>query len=87
MTKGLDWRFRRSSCAASLFSNAAVLCVVIIVRVIHITVVINAVFKKGQKWRIADLSFNIEQLIDTYDQDFFSIVQTLLIASHPCFPF
>jgi len=30
---------------------------------------INAVFKKGRKWCITDLSFTTEELIDTYDQD------------------
>ena len=33
---------------------------------------INSVFKKGRKWRITDLSFNFEELIEASDNDLFN---------------
>jgi len=35
---------------------------------------INSVFTKGRKWRITDLSFNIEELIKDSDNDLFNKV-------------
>ena len=32
------------------------------------------VFRKGRKWRITDLSFNIEELIEALDTDLFNIL-------------
>ena len=52
---------------------------------------INGVFRKGRKWRITDLSFNIEQLIEASDYDLFNKVRnrihclsSLLPPSNPC---
>ena len=36
---------------------------------------INGVFRKGRKWRITDLSFNIEELIEASDYDLFNKVR------------
>ena len=36
---------------------------------------INGVFRKGRKWRITDLSFNIEELIEASDNDLFNKVR------------
>ena len=36
---------------------------------------INSVFSKGRKWRITDLSFNIEELIEDSDNDLFNKVR------------
>ena len=47
---------------------------------------INGVFRKGRKWRITDLSFNIEELIEASDYDFFKIkCVTVFTACHLCF--
>jgi len=36
---------------------------------------INSIFRKGHKWRITDLSFNIEELIEDSDNDLFNKVR------------
>ena len=36
---------------------------------------INGVFRKGRKWRITDLSFNMEELIEASDNDLFNKVR------------
>ena len=47
---------------------------------------INSIFKKGRKWRITDLSFNIEELIESSDQDLFRKVQNSFHCLSPLLP-
>jgi len=51
---------------------------------------INVVFRKGRKWRITDLSFNIEELIEASDNDMFNKVRNrihcLSSLPHPSNP-